>query len=216
MTTEHLSLNIQIRSVTGKKVRRLRREGWIPAIVYGQNFPPLAVQVSDREFQKVYQQVGRTSFVHLTIPGQAKQAAFIQEVQRHPVSRAIIHADFRVVDLKVAINAEVPILLIGTSPLVARGEAVINQALTHVEIRALPEELPQHIEIDVSELDSFEKSVHVADLPSSPRYTFVTPSEALVVSLTRTRAAAIAEEEEEAPPAEPELLRRERVHEEES
>lgn len=211
---DHVSIDMQVREVIGKKVRRLRREGWIPATVYGKGIVPISVQVNDRDFQKIYQQVGRTSLVSLNIPGQPEQVAFIQDIQRHPVWRTILHADFRVVDLKIAINTEVPVVLVGSSPLLDRGDAVINQGITHLEVHALPEDLPQHIEVDLSILDSFDKSIHVADLQAGAAYSFVTSGDALVASLTRTRATVEEEGEEEGPaPEEPTLIRKEREDE---
>jgi large subunit ribosomal protein L25 len=209
---EHVSIDMQVRDVVGKKVRRLRREGWIPATVYGKGVMPISVQVNERDFQKIYQQVGRTSLVSLNIPGKPAHVAFIQDIQRHPVWRTILHADFRVVDLKIAINTEVPVVLVGSSPLLDRGDAVINQGLTHLEVHALPEDLPQHIEVDLSILDSFDKSIHVADLQVGAAYSFITSGDALVAALTHTRMAVTAEGEEEGQAAreEPALIRKER------
>jgi large subunit ribosomal protein L25 len=211
MSTQ-LSLDMQVRTVLGKKVKHLRKEGLLPATVYGKGIEPLSVQVSERSFQTIYRQAGRTALVVLNIPGQWKKpSAFIQEVQRHPVKRDIIHADFRVVDLTVAIDAEVPVTLVGKSLLVERGDAIINHGLSTIEIHALPENVPPHIDVDISGLDSFEKSIHVSDLQAGDDYTFVTPGDALVVSLTQTRAVVTEETDPEGEGgAEPALIRKER------
>lgn len=207
------ALDVQLREVLGKKVKHLRHEGLIPATVYGKGFAPVSIQVDERTFLGVYRKVGRTALIDLHIPGQAKQAAFVHAVQRHPVSRAIIHADFRVVDLKVAMTSAIPVVLVGKSLLVERGDAIVNQALAELEVHALPANLPQHLEIDISDLDSFDKHIYVRDLPTSLTYEIVTEAEELVVSLTSVRAAVAAEEEEAPAPAEPELIRKEQEEE---
>lgn len=193
--SEHLSLDVEIRDVIGKKVKTLRQEGLLPATVYGKGFDPISVQLNERTFFQVYRKVGRTSLVDLHIPGQAKQAAFIHDVQRHPVSRSIIHADFRVVNLKERMYSAVPITLIGESPVVERNDAILNQSLQELEVYALPDNIPAHIEVDVSVLDSLDKSIYVSDIPTHPDYEIISEAETLVVTLTQTRMQAALEEE---------------------
>jgi large subunit ribosomal protein L25 len=211
MSEKH-SLSVQRRSVTGKHVKHLRTQGLLPATVYGKGVDPVSIQLDERTFFNVYRRVGHTSLVDLQIEGEKKQqSAFVHVVQRHPVTRAIVHADFRVVDLKVAINAEVPLHLIGESPLVERGDAVVNQMLQMLEVHALPANIPSSIEIDVSGLDSLDKSIYVRDLAEGKDYEIITDNEEVIVSLTEVRARRTEEEEEEeaAEAAEPELIRRE-------
>src|SRR5919109_4357878 len=106
---DKITLALENRTVTGKKVNRLRRAGILPATVYGKGIGPFSVQVDARTFQDIYRRAGRTALVELQIPGQKTQSAFIHALQRHPVSRAIIHADFHVVDLRIEITVAVPI-----------------------------------------------------------------------------------------------------------
>src|SRR5262249_286087 len=141
-----------------------RREGLLPATVYGKGVGPFAVQLNARTFSDVLRHAGRTTLVELDIPGQLPQSAFIHALQRHPVTRAIIHADFRVGDLRTEITVAIPIHIVGESDLVERGDALLNQVLTTVDVRALPAELPHAIEVDVSGLDSLDKSIYVRDI----------------------------------------------------
>lgn len=213
--SEKYTLSLEPRSILGKKVKRLRRSGILPATVYGKGIEPIAVQVDARSFNQVYRRAGRTSLVELQIAGRQPLAAFIHALQRHPVTRDIIHADFRAVDLSQEVEVAVPLHIEGESPLVESGEAVLNQVLNAVEIRALPSNIPAHITVDISGLDAFDKSIHVRDLALPPGVTLVTPGDELVVSLAHTRIA----EEEEAPAeettAEPELVRERREPKEE-
>ncbi len=217
MSTEKITLDATIRDVTGKKVKRLRQAGWLPATVYGKNVTPISIQIDDKTFNKTYQKAGRTSLVRINIPGQPVQSAFVQQVQRHPVKRDIIHAEFHVVDLKTKMNAEIPIVLTGSSPLVERDDATVNQVLSSVEVEALPEDVPHQIDLDISVLDNMDAQIFVHDLPRNADYRFVTPEDTLIVTLTMVRAHEEEEEAEEevVSTAEPELIRKDRGEDEE-
>ena len=174
---DKITLALENRTVTGKKVNRLRRAGMMPATVYGKGVGPFTVQVNARAFSDVLRHAGRTTLVELQIPGQPAQSAFVHVLQRHPVSRAILHADFLVVDLRTEITVAVPIHIIGESPLVERGDAILNQPLTTLSVRALPTDLPANIEVDISGLDSMDKAIHVRDIPALEKGTIVTPED---------------------------------------
>lgn len=212
---DRIKLDFESRTLTGKKVNRLRREGIMPATVYGKGVGPFSVQLNARTFNDTYRHAGRTALLDITIPGQQGQSAFIHSVQRHPVSRAILHADFLVVDLRTEITVDVPIHIVGESPLITRGDAILNQPLTALSVRALPAELPSHIEVDISGLDSMDKSVYVSDLAALEHGVIVTDEGELIATLS---AARVEEEEEEAAEetaegAEPELVREDREDE---
>src|SRR5215510_3283398 len=132
---DRINLELENRTLVGKKVNRLRREGILPATVYGKGVGPLTVQLNARGFSEAYRRAGKTTLVDLTIPGQKAQSAFIHSLQRHPVTRAILHADFLVVDLRTEITVEVPIHIIGDSELINRGDATLNQVLNTLDVR---------------------------------------------------------------------------------
>jgi large subunit ribosomal protein L25 len=201
-------LDVSVRTITGKKVKQLRQQGLIPATVYGKGFAPVSVSVGDRAFAGIYRRAGKTALIDLAIDGKPT-AVFVQDVQRHPLKRNIIHIDFKAVDLKVAIQIEVPVTTVGESPVVARGDALINFVLNTVLVEALPAELPQHIEVDVSGLDELDKSISVSDLPSSNSYKILNDPSQVLISLSQVRAA-VEEESSDETPAEPELIRPER------
>jgi large subunit ribosomal protein L25 len=207
MSTKH-TLDASVRTVIGKKVKHLRQQGFIPATVYGKGFEPVSISVEERPFAAIYRRSGKTALIDLNIAGR-NASVFVQEVQRHPLSRNIIHIDFKAVDLKVAIHIEVPVVTVGESPIVARGDALINHALSAVMVEALPAELPQHIEVDVSGLDDFDKTITVADIPAAKGYTILTDPSQVLISLSQIRAAAEEELTGETP-TEPELIRPDR------
>ncbi len=200
-----ITLDASVREVFGKKVKHLRKQGMIPGTVYGKGFDPVSVTVDDKLFNSVYRKVGRTALIELNI-GRKKQSVFVQEVQRHPVKRNIIHVDFKVVDLKVALQLEVPVVAVGESPIVARGDALVNHVLNTLQVEGLPADLPQHIEVDVSGLDQLDKSILVRDVQVDGKYKILNDPEQVLLSLTPVRAAVAEEEAPAEEAAEPELV----------
>lgn len=207
-----LSLDLQTRTVTGKKVKYLRNEGILPATVYGKGVAPISVQVDDRAFHAVYRKAGRTTLIDLNIIGVAAQAAFVQDVQRHPVSRLIIHVDLRVVDMKASMLMEVPVALVGEPAAVKRGDALVNHGIGTIQVRGLPANLPHTIEVDVNDLE-VGKSIYVRDLPKHDLYSYASADDELIVSVVATREVA-EEVPAEPAPVEPELIRKGKKDEE--
>jgi len=212
---DRMKLEFENRTLTGKKVNRLRREGLLPATVYGKGVGPFTVQIDARMFNDAYRRAGRTGLIDLAMPGQSGVSAFVHALQRHPVTRAIQHVDFLAVDLRVEVTVDVPLHIVGEPELVRRGDAILNQPLTSLAVHALPADIPSFIEVDISGLDSFDKSIHVADITLPTKGAIVTPSDELVVSLSPARVAEEEVVEEEAEEAEPELVRETREEEEE-
>lgn len=212
--SESVKLTFENREILGKKVKNLRRVGILPATVYGKGVGPFPVQLPLRSFQEAYRRASRTKLIELTIPGQPSMSAFVHALQRHPVSREIIHVDFRAVDLKIAVTMAVPLHIVGESILVQRGEAVLNHPITTIDISALPNNLPSSIEVNVSDLDSFDKNIHVRDLVAPEGATFITDMDELVASLTPVRAEVDETEEATSTSAEPELVREKRDEDE--
>lgn len=187
-----MSIDIKLtkRTVLGKKVAQLRKQGMLPATVYGKHLAPIAVQTDARSFAPLMRQAGRTNLVNLHIEGEAEPIqAFVHSYQRHPVSRAIIHVDFHAVDMSETVDVELRVHLVGVSPMVHRGDAMYNQG-GNIKVRALPGNIPTHVEVDVSVLDSAEKSIVVRDIVLPAGVTLLSNEEDLVVNLVTTRRSA--------------------------
>jgi large subunit ribosomal protein L25 len=202
---DKLSLKLEPRSVTGKKVKNLRREGLVPASICGKGVPTETFQLDAKTFGQVYQKVGRSGLIDLEMPG-GTRSAFVRQVQINPVTRAPIHVDFRIVDLNVEMVADVPIVAVGENRLVERGEGVLQLPHATLHVRALPGDLPQNIEVDISKIEDFDTALHVRDLDLGDKVTVLTPEDETIATLTRSRMEAEAEEvAEEAAEGEPEL-----------
>lgn len=202
------SLNVEERTLFGKKVNRLRRAGILPATVYGKGIGPFSVQLSAREFEQTFKQSGRTSLIDVTVPGQPQQSVFVHAVQRHPVRRDVIHVDLLAVDLTHDITVAVPLYFTGEPELVKRSEAVANHQLNMLEIRTLPANVPANFEVDISGLESFDQNISAADIALPENVALVTPADTVIVSLSPSRTQEAEEEAVEATEAaaEPELV----------
>lgn len=198
-----IELNLSKRTVTGKKVAGLRKAGVLPATVYGKHLAPISVQADAREFTAVMKAAGRTSLVTLNVAGEEPITAFIHSYQRHPVSRAVIHVDFHAVDMSETVEIDVPVHMQGVSPLVHRGDALYNHVNT-LRVRALPGNLPSEIRVDVSILDTFDKSIHISDIKLAGA-TIIGNANDLVVGLAQTGRGDASATATTA--AEPELVR---------
>jgi large subunit ribosomal protein L25 len=208
---EKAKLSVEERTLLGKKVGRLRRAGIMPATIYGKGVGPFTVQTDAKAFTDLYRKTGNTSLVELSLTGQPMISAFVHTIQRHPVTRNIVHVDFLAVDLKVEVTVEVPVQIIGTSPLVKTNEGVINLMVSTVAVRALPGDIPSHVDADISVLDALDKNVYASDLKLSAGTLAIDPETVIVAVTPGTR-----EEDLEPTPAteEPELVRKERDDEE--
>lgn len=179
---KQIKLEVTKRTIKGKKVKHLRAKGALPANVFGKNVQSLEVEVKTDTFKKVYDAAGETGLIELTVGGE-KRPVLIQNVQMHPVTGKILHVDFRQVDLKEKVKAQVPIELIGESPVVADNAGVVLQLLNEVEVEALPAELPEHIEVDVTKLVQVGDTVKVSDLRLSGELEILENPESEVVKI---------------------------------
>ena len=158
-----LELKAQAREITGKKVKKLRTTGEIPAVLYGHNIKPLNLSVSARDFNKIFNEAGETSLVSLML-GEKKHNVLIHDFERDPVSDEILHVDFYEVKMDEKIKAKVSLKFIGESAAVKQENGIFIHALNEVEVEALPQDLPKEILVDISSLAAFGDKIKVADL----------------------------------------------------
>lgn len=146
---DKLSLTLKLREAQGKKVAKLRKEGLIPAVVYGPGIDPINVQVEDIIMKKLYMKAGTHAPVHLTIDGKRK-IAMIKDVDHDPVKGTIRHVSFHAVKASDPVVAEVPIHLDGESESEAeRAGLIVLQTLEKVQVKALPMDLPDALLADI-------------------------------------------------------------------
>lgn len=160
---KRLSLKVEERKVLGKKVKKLRSEGILPLNIYGKAMKSKALQVTLKEFEKILKEAGETQVIDVSFDSTV-YPALIHNVQYEPRTDALLHADFYKVDLKEKIKAMVPVVSIGEPKAVADKLGLLLQTLSEVEVEALPTDLPEKIEVDVTALTQLDQQITVGDL----------------------------------------------------
>ncbi len=186
---DKLTLTLEPRSVAGKKVKNLRKAGLVPASICGKGVQTEMFQLDAKTFGLVYRQAGRTTLIDLQLPT-GTRSAFVRQVQLHPVSRQFLHVDFRIVDLRVEMTADVPIVAVGENPLIERGDGVLTMPLSTLHIKALPGDIPHTVEVDISRIPDFTTVLHVRDLDLGPNVQILTSPDEALATISQSRMAA--------------------------
>ncbi len=158
-------MNAEEREVLGKKVEQLRRVGHLPAHVFGKKVKGENVAVELREFLKISKQAGETGVIDLKIGHEKVRPVMIRAVQKDHLTGQPIHVDFYQVNLSEKVTVPVPIILVGEQPeSVHLGESIVLQTLNEVQVEALPTDLVEHIEVDITTLKNIDDAITVAEL----------------------------------------------------
>ncbi|MEZ4499802.1 MAG: 50S ribosomal protein L25 [Thermomicrobiales bacterium] len=185
------SLMAEPRSVVGKKVKRLRAEGKVPAVVYGPAIDEtVQISVNEKDFTKFYLHHGHATLFDLECDGHTYQV-FIRDVQAAPVRRNPIHVDFFAPNLKKAINASVPLALHEAPD----GPGVFSHLLSEVVVHGLPGDIPHRLVVDCSVLKEIGDAIRVADLESIDGVDVVTPGDEIIAMLAAPVVEVEASEE---------------------
>lgn len=198
-----LELSAELRSETGRANKQVRKQGLIPAILYGQKVKNVALSVKEPDFEKLYQEAGESTLIKLKIGGEQDKAkqriVLIHEVAKDPVSGKPIHIDFYQVKMDKVISVEVPLVFVGQSAAVEKEEGVLIKNIQQLEVEALPQDLPHEITVDISSLKTFEDNIYVKDLQIPDKVKLTASPDEVVASVIPPRTKAELEELEEAP-----------------
>lgn len=152
------------RTVRGRKVKNLRKEGLIPANVFGNKISSYMISVKADEFRRLFKEAGETSIIELSV-GKKTAPVLISDIQVSPLdNQNFLHIDFLEVDLKEKVTATVPVILEGEAPAEKMGLGTLVQLLDEVDVEALPANLPEHLVCDVSRIETLDDAVFVKDL----------------------------------------------------
>ena len=174
------------RSVFGRKVKALREKGILPANIYGKNVKSLAIEVPYTEFKNLLNEVGETTVISVDLNGKSRPV-LIHDYQTHPVTDEILHVDFLQVDLKKKVKAQIPVELVGESPAEKSGLGTLVQHIEEVEVEALPSNLPDKFEVDVSVIDDLEKVISVKNIKAPKGVEILEDSEKLVAKVEEVK-----------------------------
>jgi len=187
-------LSVEKRSVFGKQLKKLRREGILPANVYGKNITSTSVQLPFKDFMTVFSKVGSTGLVDLELEGKT-YPVLIHNTAIHTLTRDPIHADFFIVNLKEKITAHVPLVPEGEAAAVAEKAGMLLQLLNEVEIEALPSDLPESISVDITSLAAVGDQLTVQSLKAPQGVTILNEPEQAIFRIDELVSEEALEQE---------------------
>ncbi len=213
-TLEQNVLEAQPREAgTKNHARRVRREGKIPAVVYGASQAALPVSVDPRHVLRILRSdTGHNTIFDLAVTGGERAKAMIVDWQYEPIKGHLLHIDLQRIAMDKALRVSVPIVLQGVALGVKSEGGILEQMLREVEIECLPADIPSHIDVDISDL-TFGKVLRVSDLPHSDKLKFLSDANQPVAHVTSVKEEVVATPEAVAAeagaaPAEPEVIKK--------
>ena len=189
MPSSPIELQAEPRTVFGKHVRRLRRQGITPANIFGHGASH-AFQAPARVFEHLLAHGGRTNLVAIALDGDAPLTALLKTIQRDPRTAQLVHLDFQAVSLTELVSTSVPMRFVGEAPAVTREGGVMTHPLSALRIEAPASEIPDYIEVDVSGLLELNAAIHVGDLTIPANVTVLDPAESVVAAVQPPKVEA--------------------------
>jgi large subunit ribosomal protein L25 len=192
-----LSLTVERRQESGQGAKNdsIRKSGKIPAVFYGPKEKSTSITISLAEFKKVFKQAGESSVVVLK-DGSNEHETLIHDVDIHPVTGVIRHADFYVIEKGKKVKVRTPIVFEGVSPAVKDKGGILVKVLRDIEIEAAPKDLPHEIKVDISPLAELNSAIHASEIKLPHGVALITKADEIVASISEAK-----EEVEEAPAA---------------
>jgi large subunit ribosomal protein L25 len=211
-----IELRAERRNIFGKKTKRLRRTGLIPATLYGPRTKPISLQMQERDLQRVLDKAGTNQLISLRI-GEADKPrmTLAREIQQDVISHSLLHVDFYEVAMTEKITAEIPLSLVGEAPIVAQKGGLLVRGLDSVQVQCLPGDLVESIEVDISSLEMKDQVILVKDLVVDEAIEVLANPEEIVVRVLPVRAMVAEKPEEEVEPREVEVITAAKEREEE-
>jgi len=188
---EKVLLKAEKRTITGKKVKLIRLEGKVPAVIYGGKLKSLPISLDKRDTTNTLNKVSGSTILTIDIEGE-EYAALVREIQQDYIKGDLLHVDFLAVSLKEKLRTNVSISLVGDAPVLEEYSALIVSGLDQIEVECFPQDLPEVIEVDVSILEELGAAIYLKDIPTIENVEFLSDPEELIAV-----ASAIKEEIEE-------------------
>lgn len=191
-------------------LKKLRAQGKAPAVLYGPKTKNLNLEVDLKEFDKVYHEAGESSLISLDVSGQKEKfLVLIHDIQIDALTDAVIHIDFYQPNLKEKVESTVPLVIEGESPAIKELGGTLIKKISDIGVKALPQDLPREIKVDISNLKTFEDNIVVKDLSVSSKVKILKDPEEIIITIS---APEKVEEELEKPieEKEPEIVKKEK------
>ncbi len=185
-----LTLQVKLRDA-GTSLDTVRSDGSIPAVLYGPKEPTASISIGARDIEKVWKEAGQTSVVNLQGAGEDKEV-LIHDVQVHPVSGDVVHADFYVLEKGKKVTLAVPLEFVGHAPAEKAGNILVK-ALHEIEIEVLPAELPHKLAVDLSSLENVGDHITASQIVIPKSATLITSADEIVASITAFKEEKVQE-----------------------
>lgn len=188
------SIKATSRELLGKKVKNIRTEGLVPGVVYGHKKDSISLAVSEKDFGLLFEDAGHSTLINLAIDDKKPVKVLIHEVQLHPVKKTLVHVDFYQVNLKEKIRTSLPLEVVGQADAIEIEGGTLMTIKDEVEVECLPDDLVQHIEVDITPLKTVEDVIHVSDLIVPAGITILDDAEEVLFSIAEPRSQEELEE----------------------
>ncbi len=179
---KHSTLKVEKRTIHGNQNRKLRRVGIIPAVIFSKTLESVLIQIPIGEFTKVYKEAGKTHVIDIFCDDKS-YSTIIHGIDIHPVKHLPRHVDFLAVDLKQKVEAEVPVIIIGEARGVKENGLVLSQPIDSVKVSCLPDNIPNQLEIDISNLLEIGDHVSISDLIVNSNVEIIDELDTLIATL---------------------------------
>lgn len=189
---EKIVLKATKRTVIGKQVSQLRRAGQLPGVIYGHNFEPVNIAMEAHNAQLVIPHLTSSSIVNIDLEGKVIPA-LVREKQKNYIKNVFTHIDFQAISLTETIRADVSLHFHGLAPAIKEFSAAIVNSIESIEVEALPNDLPERIEVDLSVLAKIGDAIHVRDLIIPAGVTLLTDVDEMVAVATATHEEVVEE-----------------------
>lgn len=196
-TTTSLKLPCQLRTIVGKQNRIMRKNKLVPGVIYGEGEQSVNVTLAYREFTSIYQQAGGTSVVECELDGKTIPT-LISEVTIHPVFDTVTHVDFRRVNLKKKVKAQVPVKIVGESTAIKHEAGVLLQQMDDIAVEAFPQNIPHEITVDISTITKIGQEIKISDLPQNENYSILDETGRVIVSVVAHKEESVEAQTERA------------------
>jgi large subunit ribosomal protein L25 len=191
-----MNLEVQIRNEKGRRVKDLRRQGLIPAELYGKGIENMHLAVKSKDFKNVFKEAGESSIINIVIFDKNKKEeipVLIHDIQKDYLTDDIIHIDFYRVRMDEKIRTHIPLEFVGESPAVKNYGGILNKSMLEIEIEALPKDLPHNISVDISQIKELDQSIYVKDLSIPKNVKILVDPETVIATVSLPKEEAPSE-----------------------
>jgi len=188
-----IEIAVDAREIAGKQTKRLRAAGIVPGVVFGKKAGSVAVQLGAKDFDALYREAGRTNLILVSVDGGEPTSVVIKSVQRDPLSGRALHVDFFAPDLTHVMTAEVPLVFSGEPPAVAQTGGFLLTPVDRLRVSALPGQMPNELEVDLTPLVDLDAAIHVSDIPISASVTVLNDPDEIVARVMPPRVEEVEE-----------------------